>query len=186
MGVYKYLKEIWKKPKGDAYKERLIQWRKEPVTLRVERPTRLDRARSLGYKAKQGIFVVRQSVIRGSHTRPHDQGGRRTKTQRRHLALRKSYQVIAEERAARKFTNCNVLNSYWVGEDGQTVWYEVIMVDGNHPRIQTDKSLSWSSREQGRVFRGKTSAGKKSRGMAHKGKGFEKARPSRRAHDRKI
>lgn len=186
MGVYKYLREIWKKPKTTAQKERLIQWRKEPVTVKLEKPTRLDRARSLGYKAKQGIFVVRQSLSRGNHTRPHDQAGRRTATQRRHLALRKGYQIIAEERVAKKYPNCNVLNSYWVGQDGQTVWYEVIMVDGNHPRIQSDKSLAWTAREKGRVYRGKSSAGKKSRGMSGKGDGYEKARPSRRANDRKL
>ncbi|KKT75754.1 MAG: 50S ribosomal protein L15e, partial [Candidatus Peregrinibacteria bacterium GW2011_GWA2_44_7] len=42
--------------------------RKEPVTLVLEHPTRLDRARSLGYKAKQGCIVARQRVGRGGHT----------------------------------------------------------------------------------------------------------------------
>ena len=186
MGIYKYLQKIWKKPDKEDQKERLIQWRREPVTIRLERPTRLDRARSLGYKAKQGIFVVRQAVQRGSHMRPDIKGGRRPKTQRQKLALRKSYQVIAEERAGRKYSNCEVLNSYFVGKDGQTVWYEVILVDRTHPRIASDSSLSWIANDKGRVFRGRTSAGRKSRGMRSSGKGSEKARPSRRANDRKI
>ena len=186
MGLYKELRKVWAKPDKEAQKQRLIEWRKEDVTVRVERPTRLDRARSLGYKAKQGIFVVRQAVGRGGHERPHEMAGRRPKTQRKKLILRKSYQVIAEERVAKKYPNCEVLNSYWVGKDGQTVWYEVILVDGNHPRIKSDKSLSWVSNSKGRAYRGKTSAGKKSRGLAGKGKGFEKARPGRRSNNRKI
>ncbi len=186
MSLYNELKKIWNKPSREAQKERLVQWRQEEVTVRVERPTRLDRARSLGYKAKQGVFVVRQAVERGGHERPHEMAGRRPKTQRKKLALRKSYQVIAEERVSKKFPNCVVLNSYWVGKDGQTIWYEVIVVDGNHPRIKSDKVLNWTENAKGRVFRGKTSAGKKSRGMRGSGTGFEKARPSRRSHDRKI
>ncbi|ALV62505.1 LSU ribosomal protein L15e [Thermococcus sp. 2319x1] len=35
---------------------------------------------------------------------------------------------------------------------------------------------------KGRVFRGLTSAGKRSRGLLNKGKGAEKVRPSIRAH----
>ena len=43
-----------------------------------------------------------------------------------------------------------------------------------------DKDLNWIStgKHKGRVFRGLTSAGKKSRGMRGKGKGREKVRPS--------
>lgn len=186
MGLYKEIQKLWKNPKqnlGKGYQDKIIEWRKDPSTLRIERPTRIDRARSLGYKAKQGIFVVRQVMPRGSHTRPHDQAGRRPKTQRRLLVLRKNYQQLAEERAIRKFPNCEVMNSYWVGEDGQNIWYEVIIVDVNHPRIVKDKKINL---KKGKAFKGTTSAGKKSRGLRGKGKGFEKARPSRRAHDRKI
>ena len=187
MGLYKELQKIWKRPKetlGQAYKDRIIIWRKEASTVRLERPTRLDRARSLGYRAKQGIFVVRQRVGRGDHARPDIKGGRRPKTNRQRLILRKSYQLLAEERASKKFSNCEVLNSYWVGKDGKHYWYEIIMVDTNHPRIKTDKQLSNLGR--GRAHRGLTSEGKKTRGLRGKGKGFEKARPGRRANKRLI
>ena len=73
MGYLKYLRESWKHPSPELeslWKERLIQWRQEPVTLRIEHPTRLDRARSLGYKAKPGYVVVRQRVDRGGRMRP--------------------------------------------------------------------------------------------------------------------
>ncbi len=188
MGLYQHIKEAWKHPKEDLnslWKQRLIQWRREPVTIRIERPTRLDRARSLGYKAKQGIFVVRQRVLRGGHMRPQIKGGRRPKAMRRRLSLRKSYQLISEERANKKFKNCEVLNSYFAAKEGRYYWYEIIMVDRTHPNITSDKQLSWIKNKRGRVNRGLTSAGRKIRGLRHKGKGVEKARPSRRANLRK-
>jgi len=85
MGIYKYIRQAWKNPKenlGGLYKERLLQWRNEPATVRIGRPTRLDAARSQGYKAKQGIVVVRQRVMRGGHERPQMAGGRRGRVYR--------------------------------------------------------------------------------------------------------
>ena len=85
MGMYKYIQDLWKKPKEnmpDLWKERLIAWRREPVTVKIERPTRLDRARSLGYKALQGIIVVRQKLTRGGRQRPKIRKARRPKTRR--------------------------------------------------------------------------------------------------------
>lgn len=190
MSMYKYIKDLWKKPKAnmpEAWRERLIAWRRAATTVVIERPTRIDRARSLGYKAKQGIIVVRQRVIRGGHRRERIVKGRRPRNTGVKLALRKSYQSIAEERAQKKFTNLTLLNSYWVAEDGQYAWYEIIFVDSHHPVIKSDKNLAWmqSAKSKSRVFHGKTSAGRKSRGMRSKGKGNVKAFPSRRANDRK-
>lgn len=190
MGLYQKVREVWKKPQqnlGSLWQERLIAWRKEGSTVKLERPTRIDRARSLGYKAKQGIIVVRQRVPRGGHRRPSIRKGRRSAHYGQRLALRKSYQVIAEERCARKFVNLAVLNSYWVGQDGKYYWYEVILVDPSHPVIKADAKLNWicARKQRSRVFRGKTSAGKKMRGLRGKGKGHEKMRPSRRSHLRR-
>jgi len=187
MGMYQHIRQAWKKPKenlGDIWKQRIFQWRREESTVRVKRPTRLDRARSLGYRAKQGILIVRQRVIRGGRKREQIRKGRRSKHYGRRKIVAKSYQWIAEERTDKKFPNCEVLNSYYVGEDGQYFWYEVILVDKAHPQILADKNLSWISRSQhkGRVFRGLTSSGKKSRGLRNKGKGAEKLRPSKTAN----
>lgn len=190
MGLYQQVRELWKKPKenlGDLWKERLIAWRKENSTVRLERPTRIDRARSLGYKAKQGYIMVRQRVPRGGHMRPKITGGRRSAHYGRKLTLRKSYQVIAEERAQRQFRNLAVLNSYWVAQDGKYYWYEIILVDPSHPVIKSDPKINWicSKKHWKRVFQGKTSAGRKTRGLRRKGKGAEKLRPSRRAHEKR-
>ncbi len=86
MGIYKRIRELWKKPKttlNALNKERLILWRTELSTVRIKRPTRLDKARSLGYRAKEGILVIRQRVSRGGRQRPQFKGGRRPKHMRR-------------------------------------------------------------------------------------------------------
>ncbi|MFQ6073707.1 MAG: 50S ribosomal protein L15e [Candidatus Bathyarchaeia archaeon] len=186
--AYKYMAEAWKRPEASFVKEimkqRAIEWRRQPTIVRVERPTRLDRARKLGYKAKQGFVVVRVRVRRGWLKRPRPKAGRRPKRMGvTKIKLAKSLRLVAEERAARKFPNLEVLNSYWVWEDGRHKWYEIIMVDPHHPVIRSDENINWICEDvhRGRVFRGLTSAGKKMRGLRHKGRGAEKVRPSRKA-----
>ena len=169
MGLYQHVREIWKNPRenlGSIWQQRILEWRNQEVTVRIERPTRIDRARSLGYKAKRGFLIVRQRVNRGGRQRPTIRHGRRSKHFGQRKDVDKSYQQISEERAAKKYPNCEVLNSYYVGEDGRYYWYEIILVDKAHPRILADKKLNWISKPQhkGRVHRGLTSAGKKSRG----------------------
>lgn len=150
-------------------KRRLIEWRKQPTIVRVEKPTRLDRARALGYKAKKGFVIARVRVRKGGRSRRlYGRGGRKpSKAGLRKFTPGKSLQWIAEEKAQRKFPNLEVLNSYYVGEDGQYKYYEVILVDPNQPTIKKDKNIGWIAEKQHRkrVFRGLTSAGKKARGL---------------------
>lgn len=168
MGMYKYIRAAWK-TQGDAFKniqrERLLKWRREPATVRLDRPTRIDRARTLGYKAKQGYIVVRQRVIRGGRMTANPRAGRRPKRMSRRKDLAISYQRVAEQRAAKKYRNCEILNSYFVEKDGRHYWYEIILVDRAHPAVLADPRISWISGQKGRVFRGLTSSGKKSRGL---------------------
>ncbi len=185
--AYKYIAEAWAKSErsyvDELMRQRLIEWRKQPTITRIEKPTRLDKARKLGYKAKQGIVIARTRVRRGGLRKQRPKAGRRPK---RMGVLKfkpaKSLRLIAEERTAKKFPNLQVLNSYWVGEDGRSKWFEVIMVDPNHPAIKADKNLNWITQKQHtkRVFRGLTSAGKKIRSLRRKGKGAEKFRPSKK------
>ena len=186
--AYKYIAKAWKKPQESFVDElmwqRAIEWRKQPTIHRIERPTRLDRARKLGYKAKQGFVVARVRVRRGGLRKIRPKAGRRPKRMGvTKYKPAKSMRLIAEERAARKFPNLEVLNSYWVWEDGRFKWFEVIMVDPSHPVIKSDKDVNWicEGAHHGRAFRGLTSAGKEVRGLRHKGRGAEKVRPSRRA-----
>ena len=173
-----YLKHIGKSLSATS-KERLIEWRTQTSMVKIDKPTRVDRARSIGYKAKQGFVVVRMRVLRGGRTRKRFKHGRKpSKMGMLKYYPKKSLQWIAEEKVARKYTNMEVLNSYWAGEDGVHTWFEVILVDPAHPAIMKDKSTKWISMKQHtrRVFRGLTSAGKKSRGVAKKG--HKKSHPS--------
>jgi len=186
--IYDYVRDQWKKPDltyKSPYKQRLIQWRKDENYLRVDKPLRIDRARSLGYKAKPGYIVVRARVRRGGLRKPTIKGGRRPAAKGiSKITMGKSIHRIAEERTAKHYPNMEVLNSYWVGEDGKHHYYEVILVDPVHSSIMKDKNINWITdiSNKRRVLRGKTSAGQKGRGLRNKGKGAEKIRPSIRAN----
>ena len=184
MALYKYVRDAWKSQStefSELHKKRLVQWRAEKTTVRIDRPTRIDRARSLGYRAKQGVIVVRQRVDRGGRQRPKIRSGRRSAHSYQRKNLSKNYQQIAEERANSVFKNCEVLNSYPVGEDAIYKWYEIILLDRTAPAIQHDLLYSGIISHRGRVYRGLTSAARKSRGLRRKGLGAEKIRPSIRA-----
>jgi large subunit ribosomal protein L15e len=186
----KHLAGLWKKPSqniGKGYKSKLVQWRREETVARIDRPTRPDRARSLGYKAKQGFVMARVRVKKGARKRPKPAGGRRPKRAGRFFSLGKSKKLVAEEKAARKFPGLEVLNSYWVGADGTRTWYEIVLLDRSHPSVSRDRERGWIAGPQhtGRAFRARTSAGKKSRGLRKKGKGAEKIRPSLAANKRR-
>ena len=181
--AYKYIGKAWEKPEASFVRElmwqRLIEWRKQPAIVRVEKPTRLDRARKLGYKAKQGFVIARVRVVRAGLRRPRPRSGRKPKRMgSAKYKHGKSFQLIAEGRAARRFPNLEVLNSYWVGEDGRHKWFETVMVDPEHPVIKSDSNINWICEKghKGRVFRGLTSSGKKVRGLRNKGRGAEKVR----------
>jgi len=186
--AYKYIAEAWVKPEKsfveELMRQRLIEWRRQSAVTRIEKPTRLDRARKLGYKAKQGFVMARVRVRRGGLRKQRPKAGRRPKRMGvKKFKPAKSLRLIAEERAARKFPNLEVLNSYWVGEDGRSKWFEIIMVDPNSPGIKVDKDINWICQKQHyrRVFRGLTSAGKKVRSLRRKGRGAEKFRPSKKS-----
>ena len=149
--MYKHLNEIWKSREQTGLKEviraRAIKWRRGPAIVRIEKPTRLGRARALGYKAKQGFIVVRTRVRHGGFTRPRPSGGRRQKRYGQvHFTLGQSLKEVAEKRVAKKYPNMKVLNSYWIWRDGKYKWFEVILVDPNHPVIKKDPKMSWLSK----------------------------------------
>ncbi|PSQ18944.1 50S ribosomal protein L15e [Halobacteriales archaeon QS_8_69_26] len=184
--VYSHIREAWQDSENEMHEqlqwERKQRWREEGAIERIERPTRLDRARSLGYKAKQGVVLARVSVRKGSARKRRHKAGRRSKRQGvNRLTRNKNIQRIGEERVARKYPNLRVLNSYWVGEDGSRKWFEVVLVDPEHPAIQNDDDLSWicDDTHDGRAYRGLTSAGQRNRGLHNRGKGAEESRPDK-------
>uniref|UniRef100_A0A8C6MQE1 Ribosomal protein L15 n=1 Tax=Mus spicilegus TaxID=10103 RepID=A0A8C6MQE1_MUSSI len=78
MGAYKYLQEVWRKKQSDVMRfllrVRCWQYRQLSALHRAPCPTRPDKARRLGYKAKQGYVIYRIRVRRGGRKRPVPKG----------------------------------------------------------------------------------------------------------------
>ena len=187
MSYYKYAREQYDQPKenlDELWQQRLVEWRQEEAIKKIENPTRIPKARSQGYKAKKGFTIARVKIGKGATKRERPSAGRRPKRAgQNRFSPSKSKQVIAEQRASSKFDNLEVLDSYWVAEDGNRKWFEVIMVDPEEPEIQADEELNWICDERNRAERGLTPAGKESRGLDKKGTGSEKTRPSQAANE---
>lgn len=178
MGSYKYLQELYKKKQSDILRfllrVRCWEYRQLAVVHRASRPSRPDKARRLGYKAKQGYVIYRIRVRRGGRKKPAPKGatfGKPTNMGINHLKYQRSLRTTAEERVSRRCSNLRVLNSYWINQDATYKFYEVIMVDPSHKAIRRDPRINWicNSVHKGRAQRGLTSIGKKSRGI-NKGK----------------
>lgn len=133
--------KMWKQNSA-VLRERAITWRKENAIVRIERPSRLLRARRLGYKAKQGIAVIRMRVGTGGMRKQRPRGGRRPK----HLGVTRikaddNMKTVAERRVVERYPNMKLLGSYFLYKDGKHYWYEVILADPSHPSITKDKEL---------------------------------------------
>lgn len=151
----------------ETYKKRLMDFRKFTTTVtKMENPINLVRAKTLGYKAKKGIFTVVVKARRGGGLfRPEHNGRRPKRMGFTKLTRNISIQRICELKASTKYPNCEVLNSYNVGEDGNYKYFEVILVSKNQPEVKKDKTLKNVINKDGRAERGLTSAGKKGRGL---------------------
>ena len=138
---------------------------------RAPRPTRPDKARRLGYKAKQGFVIYRIAMRRGGRKRPVAKGCPYGKPKSsgavKQQKPQRNLQSIAEERVGRRLKGLRILNSYWVGQDSTYKYFEVIMVDVAHPAIRRDPKVNWivNPVHKHRELRGLTAAGKKSRGV---------------------
>jgi len=123
-------------------RQRAVIWRNQNAVTRVEKPSRIARARRLGYKAKQGIIVVRMRVGTGGMRKQRPRGGRRPK----HLGVTKikadvSMKQVAERRVLERYPNMKLLGSYFLYKDGMHYWFEIILADPSHPRIAKDKEI---------------------------------------------
>merc|ERR1711865_942928 len=161
-----------------------------PAIHRASRPTRADKARKLGYKAKQGFLVYRVRVKRGGRKKRVAKGivyGKPGNCGVNKIKAVRSRRSIAEERIGRKCGGLRVLNSYWITEDAVHKWYEVIMVDPYHKVIRDDPRINWICKPvmKHRELRGLTAAGRRARGLQAKGKRATKLRPSKRANYRR-
>jgi large subunit ribosomal protein L15e len=132
---------LWRE-NAPALRERAIRWRKENAVTRIEKPSRIQKARRLGYKAKQGIIVVRMRVGTGGMRRKRPRSGRRPK----HLGVTRikadvSMKQVADRRVLERYPNMKLLGSYYLYKDGMHYWFEVILADPSHPRVSKDKEL---------------------------------------------
>lgn len=143
--MHNYMTATWAnmwKSNNDVLKSKAVVWRTEEVIHKINRPSRLDRARRLGYKAKQGIIVVRIRVGRGGMRKQRPVSGRRPKHLGVvHIKQGTNMRKVAESRVSEKFPNLEVLGSYYLHKDGRYLWYEVILVDPHHPAIFNDKEM---------------------------------------------
>lgn len=132
---------MWKQNSPEL-RQRAILWRKQNAVTRIDKPSRLLRARRLGYKAKQGIIVIRMRVGTGGMRKQRPRGGRRPK----HLGVTRikaddNMKKVAQRRVLERYPNMELLGSYFLYKDGMHYWYEVILADPSHPRIIKDKEL---------------------------------------------
>ena len=123
-------------------RQRAVIWRNQNALTRVEKPSRIARARRLGYKAKQGIIVIRMRVGTGGMRKQRPRGGRRPK----HLGVTKikadvSMKQVSERRVLERYPNMKLLGSYFLYKDGMHYWFEIILADPSHPRIAKDKEI---------------------------------------------
>jgi len=183
--AYKLIDNAFLNPSKEEKHTRLISWRAGDSIVKLEKPSRLGKARMLGYKAKKGIVVFRVRLLRGGRKRPRHTHGRKSRKQHVRKVLKMSYRWISEIRAERTYPNLEVLNSYPIGKDGKYYYFEVIMIDPSREEIKNDSVLRWivKERNRNRAQRGLTSAGKKSRGLRSKNRNM-KVRPSLRAWNR--
>jgi len=178
------MQELWRKKQSDVmtFLLRLRCWhyRQLNVIHRSPRSSRPEKARRLGYKAKQGFVIYRIRVRRGCRKKqvkkgavfgkPKSQGVNQIKPVRNH-------QSIAETRLGRRVaTTLRIIGSYWVGQDSTFKYYEAIFVDPFHKAVRRDPKVNWicKPRHKHREQRGITSSGRKHRGLVGKGLGHAK------------
>ena len=110
--------EMWKH-NSQELRSRVVLWRIQNAVTRIDKPSRILRARRLGYKAKQGIIVIRMRVGTGGMRRQRPRGGRRPK----HLGVTRikgddSMKQVAERRVLERHPNMKLLGSYFIYKDG--------------------------------------------------------------------
>ncbi|MDE1865997.1 MAG: 50S ribosomal protein L15e [Candidatus Micrarchaeota archaeon] len=168
MSSYKHIRSTiisQYKERPQEYREKLMKWGSEGTVTKVSRPTNLARARKLGYRAKQGVIVARVKVSKGKSKRRQPSGGRKPSKSGKYYTRSKSMQAIAEERATKKFSNAEVLNSYFVGDSGSHEYYEIIMLDRESPVVRADPLYSRAISRKNRAVLGLTASGRRHRGL---------------------
>src|SRR2546428_8421214 len=115
---YECLQQLWRKHDPERLgwlRQEAVEWRRDPVIMRIRRPTRPDKGSLLGYKAKQGIIMVRVRVRTGGARKPRPASGRRQKALGSVKFTRAiSFQRVGENGPLRKATNMIVMIAYYL------------------------------------------------------------------------
>lgn len=176
MAFTQILREIHRKKQTDIMKYMtrvaVVEARQNDVVHRKEKPLFLDRARKLGYKAKQGVTVWGVRIRKGDAIRNYNNGNTRGKCVNAGIHQIKSTlnkQALAEQIIGQQLGSLRILGSYKIGQDLRYHHFEVIMVDPNHNAVRNNRVLNWICNpvHKHREMRGLTSAGRKSRGLGH-------------------
>eukprot|EP00703_Trepomonas_sp_PC1_P001820 JAP94786.1 Ribosomal protein L15 [Trepomonas sp. PC1] len=195
MGAYKYVNELWRKKASEVanYLQRVRCWeyRQLPSIVRLQHPTRPEKAHRVGYKAKKGYVIYRVRVRRGGRIRQCKHKiwyGKPRNIGVVGFKYNRQLRVHAEQRVGKAIGAMRVLNSYWVAQDGNYKWFDVVMVDPMHPTIRNDARINWicDGTQKHRECRGLTSAERQARGLRNKGVGAMKLRGSKQHHWRKT
>ncbi|AFP65303.1 60S ribosomal protein L15 (nucleomorph) [Chroomonas mesostigmatica CCMP1168] len=185
-----FVNQLWRKKKSDVMsfllQIRAWEYRHLPAIYKINKPTRIEKARRLGYKSKKGFIVYRVKVRRGGRKKQVRKGITNGKPKNHGINEQKfnrNKKSVAEERIGKICGNLRVLNSYWINQDSIYKYFEVILIDPFHKNIKKDIGVRWicSSSSKHREMRGLTSSGRKGRGLRRKGHRANKARPSTRA-----
>ncbi|MEM0383761.1 MAG: hypothetical protein QXS57_03990 [Candidatus Caldarchaeum sp.] len=141
--MYRMINKAWRERPAtlvSSIRSRMVSWRKEKSVVRVDKPLRIDRARSLGYHAKPGYVVLRVRVRRGGFSKPRPRAGRRPKAIG---VVRHKVNLSLEEEAVRrglkKYPNLKPLGAYLLAADSLYKWFEVVAVDPHHPAVKLNK-----------------------------------------------
>ncbi|MFA5050052.1 MAG: 50S ribosomal protein L15e [Candidatus Micrarchaeia archaeon] len=172
MGAYRYIQESIqnaRKERNQTYRTRISSWRKEGTVVGTKRPMNIPRARKCGYKSTKGFVVARVKIEKGMRKRPKPAKGRQARHNYRYTSPASSHQMIAEQKAARIYKNCEVIGSYFIADDGQYTFFEIILADRTLASSKSSATL-----RKGRAFRGLTSAGQKARKRLKTGKTSDK------------
>ena len=177
------MQEIWRKKQSEVMtfllRVRCWQLRQLNAIHRAPRPTRPEKARRLGYRAKQGYLIYRVKVRRGCRKKQVPKGavfGKPANEGINQLKPIRNLQAIAETRVGKRVAKAlRVLGSYWVGQDSTFKYFEVICVDPFHKAVRHDPKINWicNAVHKHREQRGLTAAGRKHRGLG-KGVGYAK------------
>jgi len=187
MGFYTYLQQLWQHKQSDTARYlsrvRTWEWRHNFRYIRLQKPTRTDKAHRLGYKAKLGYAIWRVRIRRGGRKRKFHNGithGKPRTAGIRQVKHERNLQAMAECRIGKHCGGMRVLNSYWVGADSTYKYFECILVDPTSTTIRNDPKINWIVRpaHKRREARGLTSSGRAHRGLRHRGHTANKLRPS--------